>query len=44
MAELLAALGEGLPMGEAVSAVLGEYGVNYASLQASWHRQLAKGF
>ncbi|WP_051361159.1 peptidase MA family metallohydrolase [Desulfuromonas sp. TF] len=44
MAELLAALGEGLPMGEAVSAVLGEYGVNYVSLQAAWHRQLAKGF
>jgi hypothetical protein len=44
MAELLAALGEGLPMGEAVNAVLGEYGVNYVSLQAAWHRLLAKGF
>jgi tetratricopeptide (TPR) repeat protein len=44
MAELLAALGEGLSMEEAVSAVLGEYGTNYASLQAAWHRQFAKGF
>ena len=44
MAELLGALGEGLTIEDAVNAVLGEYGVNYASLQAAWHRRLASGF
>jgi tetratricopeptide (TPR) repeat protein len=44
MSELLGALGEGLTLEDAISAVLGEYGMNYASLQAAWHRQLAEGF
>lgn len=43
MAELLAALGDGRSMEESVRAVLGEYGVDFASLQAGWHRQLGTG-
>lgn len=38
--DLLAALGDGRSIAEAVSLALGEYGVTYASLQDAWRRQL----